>query len=713
MLEPGTVVDRYRIEAVVASGGMATVYRVRHIQLGSEHALKVLDLPNPALKERLLKEGQVQARLNHPNLVRVTDVVPVNDGFGLVMEFVNGPTLAQWIDETGALPADPAERLVRVAEAERIFRGILAAVSYAHRKGLVHRDLKPQNVLLEDNDGVLNPKVLDFGIAKLLQDQKASGLTLTGWGLGTPEYMAPEQLKAAKDVDARADIWALGCILYAMYAGKSPFAREDLLQTFTALGSGQHEPLETLHPSLPPRLGNAVRACLRVTRDERIADCAKLASLLTAELPPAEATEELRIVRPESTPAPSPQNTPIPAGTQAPEPEAPLPSCTERDAPPPPPGEPAFPPTSPPTPAPPGSDAQAGPLTWGEEGRRGASASAPREPLPIVGKVSLAPRSPAPEPPEEDPFAAPPEPSGLWLLYGGIPLVALCCAGVVAAVGYQATQKAPVAEKVWVEPPLPPSEPATQTAVAPAPATGTTRPPASGLMPSKAGAVQEVPTLPVLDDEPPSPLSPEPALAEPPLDAPQAMTDDALIKSMVRDVLTAHLDEADACYTSRLADSPNLSGTWRLELTVEPDGSADTVQVTPIEGSGDPALEACIAAAAARWRFTPILEPQTITRPYRFGPRPATPAPATPAPTTPAPEAPATTTPAPTTPAPAAPGPTAPAPAAPAPTTPAPTAPAPEAPATTTPAPAAPGPTAPAPAAPVPASLVIQGDATD
>ena len=130
MLELGTVVDRYRIEAVVASGGMATVYRVRHVQLGSEHALKVLDLPNASLKERLLTEGQVQARLNHPNLVRVTDIVPVNDAFGLVMEFVNGPTLEEWIAGLGPWPDDAQRRAERIAECERLFRGILSAVAY-------------------------------------------------------------------------------------------------------------------------------------------------------------------------------------------------------------------------------------------------------------------------------------------------------------------------------------------------------------------------------------------------------------------------------------------------------------------------------------------------------------------------------------------------------------------------------------------------------
>ncbi len=647
MLEPGTVVDRYRIEAVVASGGMATVYRVRHVQLGSEHALKVLDLPNQALKDRLLQEGQVQARLNHPNLVRVTDVVPVGEGFGLVMEFINGPTLEQWIEAAGALPADPAERQARVGETERIFRGILAAVSYAHRKGLVHRDLKPQNVLLEDNDGVLNPKVLDFGIAKLLQDQKAGHLTQTGWGLGTPEYMAPEQLKAAKDVDARADIWALGCMLYAMYAGKSPFARDDLLQTFTALGTGQHEPLEDLHPSLPPRLGKAVRACLRVTREERIPDCARLSLILSGDsFAPAEPTEELRILRPGVPIATTPVQEIPPAPPSSPPPP---PSDPSRSAP--------IPPVSMPvTDAPPMAPRA---LTAGQT----LSVSMFGEVLPVVveaveppviSRPSLPPRPRATGgtldlPADEDPFAPPPAAPGRWMLYGGIALAGLCCAAAITVLGYWEATRDPMAGVADIPGPMPPDPAETVPAPLGAPVSpGKPAPP--GVSPvagvavnwdpgvGKLPGVTAVPASPEqvapTPSEPPAPTPepalPEPALSEPALsepalpepapapDAALVLSDDAQIASMVKKVLTSHADETDACYTSRLAESPDLAGSWKLDLTVEPDGSADEIEVKAL-GASDAGLESCLAAAAARWRFTPIDGQQPTTKTYRFG----------------------------------------------------------------------------------------------
>lgn len=635
MLDLGTVVDRYRIEAVVASGGMATVYRVRHVQLGSEHALKVLDLPNASLKERLLTEGQVQARLNHPNLVRVTDIVPVNDAFGLVMEFVNGPTLEEWIAGLGAWPEDAQRRAERVAECERLFRGILSAVAYAHRKGLVHRDLKPQNVLLEDNDGVLNPKVLDFGIAKLLQDEKAGGITRTGWGMGTPEYMAPEQLKAAKDVDARADIWALGCILYAMYAGKSPFAREDLLQTFAALGTGQHEALEDLHPTLPPRLGNAVRACLQVTRERRIADCSRLSLLLTGEIAPGgDATEEA--VNPATSTAP-----PTPTlGAQI---------SAERIAAPPAAARAASPAYASPTPPPPPRFASAPPPPSGAAPTAAGSSApsfAPDEPPaagktisssmyldgsadpgqqgPIIGKPSLPPPSRGTGgtldvPPDDDPFAAPPPPRGRWLLYAGIGVVALGCAAAVAVAAFLAWQSdsrapdaADAADAATAEV-QPPTAPAPQAVTPP------------GAHPAAVPAAQRVAEVtpapaptPAAAPAAKSPDSQRPVTAPVTPAAPAPLSDDAEIATMLKKVLTAHAGEADACFASRAADAPDLAGSWRLELTAQPDGSASEISVQPTSGTGDPALEACIGAAAARWRFSPIEDPQPVTKTFRF-----------------------------------------------------------------------------------------------
>src|SRR5262245_35627495 len=157
MLSGGQRVDRYVVEGLLGEGGMAEVYRVRHATLGSLHALKILKVQAPTVRARLLAEGRAQAALRHPNLVAVTDVIEVDGAPPLVLDFVDGPWLEAWLVDHRPSPR----------EAEQLFLGIVAGVERAHRAGLVHRDLKPGNVLLErGDDGVLVPKVTDFGLAK-------------------------------------------------------------------------------------------------------------------------------------------------------------------------------------------------------------------------------------------------------------------------------------------------------------------------------------------------------------------------------------------------------------------------------------------------------------------------------------------------------------------------------------------------------------------
>ena len=210
MLALGASVGQYIVERVIGRGGMATVYRVRHRDLGTQHALKVLHVQRRGLRERFLQEGRLQANIRHPNLVAVTDVVWSGEHPGLVLELVDGPTLADVVAQ-GPLP---------VTEALRLFRQIVDGVHHAHAQGLVHRDLKPQNVLLgTGTDGLRQARVADFGIAKVLAGSEEPALTRSGMPIGTPRYMAPEQIRDASRVDARADIFSLGCILYEMVCG--------------------------------------------------------------------------------------------------------------------------------------------------------------------------------------------------------------------------------------------------------------------------------------------------------------------------------------------------------------------------------------------------------------------------------------------------------------------------------------------------------------
>lgn len=206
--------DRLRVDGLVSEGGSACVYRVHHEALGVVYALKILTPRSPFPAERLLREGRIQASLRHPCIVQVVDVVEVAGAQALVMEYVDGPSLAG----LGAL----APELVRT-----LFADVLAAVGAAHQHGVLHRDLKPQNILLAPVTGGWLPKVADFGIARIVEaGDTRPGVTRFGVGMGTPGYTAPEQLRDAASVDARADVYSLGVLLFELFTGHLPFGIE-------------------------------------------------------------------------------------------------------------------------------------------------------------------------------------------------------------------------------------------------------------------------------------------------------------------------------------------------------------------------------------------------------------------------------------------------------------------------------------------------------
>lgn len=268
-LGAGTIVDRYEIDGILGRGGMAVVYRARHRQLGTPCALKVLMGAAGAVHTRLVQEGKIQAALVHPNIVRVFDVVEVDGAPGLVMELVNGPSLEALL----------AKHALSLEQADEIAQGIIAGVGAAHALGLVHRDLKPANVLMQLTAQGPVPKVADFGLAKVvLGDQGGDSATATRSGLpmGTPAYMAPEQIRDAKGVDLRADVFALGAMLYQMVTGKRAFADDDILNLYIAIAAGNYPPVRELRPDLPERMERAIVGALRTNRDERIQDCATL-----------------------------------------------------------------------------------------------------------------------------------------------------------------------------------------------------------------------------------------------------------------------------------------------------------------------------------------------------------------------------------------------------------------------------------------------------
>ncbi len=200
------VAAKYRLEKLIGRGGMGSVYLATHVGVGRTFAVKLLQLESAegeGGRERFLREARVAAAVGHPGIVDVFDVGETEDGIPyMVMELLEGESLADRLRK-GRLP---------VASALEIASEVLAALGAAHEKGIVHRDIKPQNIFLKKlANGISQARVLDFGIAKVMNSE-ASALTQTGAAVGTALYMAPEQATAQKDLDARADVWAVGAM---------------------------------------------------------------------------------------------------------------------------------------------------------------------------------------------------------------------------------------------------------------------------------------------------------------------------------------------------------------------------------------------------------------------------------------------------------------------------------------------------------------------
>jgi len=270
-LTTGSRLGPYEITAAIGAGGMGEVYRARDSKLGRDVALKVLPEAFARDAERLARfqrEAKLLASLNHPNIASIYGLEDSAATHALVMELVEGPTLADRIKQ-GPIPID---------ESLRIARQIADALEYAHERGIVHRDLKPANVKVTPDDAV---KVLDFGLAKAMEGDAASldistsptvsrMATQAGVLLGTAAYMSPEQAKA-KPVDRRADIWAFGCVLYEMLTGKMAFSGETVSDTLAAVIRG--DPDWALLPSTTPmRVRVLLERCLQKDPKQRLRD---------------------------------------------------------------------------------------------------------------------------------------------------------------------------------------------------------------------------------------------------------------------------------------------------------------------------------------------------------------------------------------------------------------------------------------------------------
>jgi serine/threonine-protein kinase len=275
MIEIGDTVGSYRIARTLGIGGMGVVYAGEHVLLGRGAAIKVLASQyslNREVVRRLFNEARALTQVTHPGVVQVFDFGAAADGSAyIVMELLEGEPMDKRLARIGRFAPLDAVRLMRL---------IADAVSAAHAKGIVHRDLKPGNIFLIADlavDGGERAKVLDFGIAKLSGDQHDVEKTRTGVVLGTPVYMSPEQCRASGDIDGRADIYALGCLMMKMLTGRPPF---DVDSTGDLIAAHLREPAPTLAsrlPGLPDVLDQMLRRCLAKDPNARFATAEQLA----------------------------------------------------------------------------------------------------------------------------------------------------------------------------------------------------------------------------------------------------------------------------------------------------------------------------------------------------------------------------------------------------------------------------------------------------
>ncbi|MFO0756830.1 MAG: SUMF1/EgtB/PvdO family nonheme iron enzyme [Byssovorax sp.] len=265
-LAPGTRISVYRIESVLGEGGMGVVYRAHDEVRGRTVALKCLHsnlAGDLEIRRRFIREARVLRAWAHPNIVSIYDLVEHEHLLAIVMEHVPGPTLVQHLAKwRGKMPFD---------EIHSLFGGVLDAMAESHEQGVVHRDLKPDNILVSASEEGLRPKVVDFGIAKILE---GTTYTMTGAFLGTCCYMSPEQVQRPHAADRRSDIYSLGVTLYQLATGKVPFESGNHFAVMMAHVNEPPRPPEQLRPDIPPALSALILDALAKDRAARPPTCA-------------------------------------------------------------------------------------------------------------------------------------------------------------------------------------------------------------------------------------------------------------------------------------------------------------------------------------------------------------------------------------------------------------------------------------------------------
>ncbi len=258
------VLDKYRVVRVLGSGGYGMVVEAENVRTTRRVAIKVLHgegggRASTAMK-RLHNEARAAARLTHPNSVDVLDLETDDDGtLFFVQELLVGETLHDRLSRDERVPWE---------EAFDVMLPVMSALAEAHRRGIVHRDVKPENIFLcEAAPGVRVPKIIDFGVARVFDE--AERLTAKDRVVGTPWYMSPEQARGARDLDGQTDVWAVGVVLYELLTGASPFTGPTVKDLMAAIVGGDHTPLRLRNPEVPAAVAEVIERALLRDRDAR------------------------------------------------------------------------------------------------------------------------------------------------------------------------------------------------------------------------------------------------------------------------------------------------------------------------------------------------------------------------------------------------------------------------------------------------------------
>jgi serine/threonine-protein kinase len=272
------IAEKYRVERILGVGGMGVVFAVTHLQLGEPYAIKCL-LPraaaDPEAIERFMREARAAVRIKSEHIARVSDVGQLANGSPyILMEYLTGRDLSDVLRERGSLSIHDAVEYVLQA---------CTGIAEAHALGIVHRDLKPSNLFLTQRlDGASLVKVLDFGISKATADSAPHkpSLTQTASVFGSPAYMSPEQIRSAKNVDFRTDVWALGVILYELLAGQTPFVAETSGGLLSAIAADEPPRMRERRPDVSEELEAVVSRCLEKKVQNRFQSVSAMASAL-------------------------------------------------------------------------------------------------------------------------------------------------------------------------------------------------------------------------------------------------------------------------------------------------------------------------------------------------------------------------------------------------------------------------------------------------